>query len=199
MSSSWDQSSNDNKKLPAKEHLTPLTKLSAKTPRSAIRCAFCGTSPTGTKDHIPPRGIFPKNRPQLITVPACLRCNQGTSKIEEAFRVYLSLRVGVNNEVTARLWKNEAMRTLRRNPRLRNRILRSTKRFTFETPAGIFLKERTGGFWPPEVHDPIIEKIIRGLYFYHYAEILADRVEVKVQWLRVVEDLETWSRRIDPS
>lgn len=56
-----------------------------------------------------------------------------------------------------------------------------------------------GGPWPVEIHDPIIEKMIRGLYFHHYGVILWDRAAVKVQWLRTLEDLENWSRRIDPS
>ena len=172
----------------------------ADKPRLQISvCVFCGKSPAKTRDHIPPKGIFPRPRPQLITVPACARCNRGTSRIEEAFRVYLSLRVGINNDATAKLWNDEAMRTLRHNPRLRNIILRSTRTISVRSPAGIILGERQGGLWPPEVHDPIVEKTIRGLYFYHYGEILGDRVHIKVQWLRTTEDLENWSRRIDPS
>jgi hypothetical protein len=121
------------------------------------------------------------------------------SKIEEEFRVYLSLRIGTNNETTSKLWGEEAMRTLRHKPRLRNKILRSTKTFSFETPAGIFLAERIASYWPPEVHNPVIEKMIRGFYFHHYGEALGNRVQIKVQWLRAVDDLENWSRRIDPS
>jgi len=67
------------------------------------------------------------------------------------------------------------------------------------SPAGIILGEKKGGPWPVEVHDPIIEKMIRGLYFHHYDVVLADRAEVKVYWLRTLEDLENFSRRIDPS
>ncbi len=176
-----------------------MTSVAGKTRVPAALCAFCGKLPAKTRDHIPPKGIFPRPRPQLITVPACARCNRRTSKIEEAFRVYLSLRVGINNDATAKLWKDEAMRTLRHNPRLRNRILRSTRTISVRSPAGIILGERQGGPWPPEVHDPIVEKTIRGLYFYHYREILGDRVHIKVQWLRTTEDLENWSRRVPPS
>jgi len=176
-----------------------MTKVVGKIPAVVVLCAFCGKSPAKTKDHIPPRGIFPRPRPGLITVPACLRCNSGTSKIEEAFRVYLSLRVGVNNDSTSKLWNNEAMRTLRHNPRLRNRIIKSMRPISVRSHAGVILAERTGGPWPREVHDPVIEKTIRGLYFHHYGEILGERVKIEIQWLRTVEDLENWSRRVDPS
>lgn len=176
-----------------------MTEGVRKRPAVVTLCVFCGKSPAKTRDHIPPKGIFPRPRPKLITVPACLRCNRGTSKIEEAFRVYLSLRVGLNNDATSNLWNNEAMRTLKHNPSLRNRIIRSTRPISVRSPAGIILAERIGGPWPSEAHDPVIEKMIRGLYFHHYREILGERVNVQIQWLRTSEDLENWTRRVDPS
>jgi hypothetical protein len=162
-------------------------------------CAFCGKFPANTRDHIPPKGIFPRPRPNLITVPACRRCNGGTSKIEEEFKVYLSLRVGINNIATRKLWDAEAMRTLKHNPRLRNRILRSTETVSLRSPAGIILGERSAAPWPAAVHDPIIEKTIKGLYYYHYGEVLADRVQIQTQWFSTLEDVTNWSRRIHPS
>ncbi|SRR6266436_5899496 len=122
-----------------------MTQVVDKIPAGVALCAFCGKSPAKTKDHVPPKGIFPKPRPKLITVPACLRCNASSSKIEEAFRVYLSLRIGVNDETTSNLWNNEVMRTLRHNPRLRNRIIKSMRPISVRSPAGIILAERTGG------------------------------------------------------
>jgi hypothetical protein len=176
-----------------------MSKLLSNIPSVLPVCVFCGKSPAKTRDHIPPKGIFARPRPAMITVPACLRCNRSISKIEEAFRVYLSLRVGINNDSTSKLWNDEVMRTLKHNPRLRNRIIRSMGPLGVRSPAGIILTEGIGGPWPSAAHDPIIEKTIRGLYFHHYSEILADRVRIKVQWLRTLEDIENWSRRIDPS
>ena len=52
-------------------------------------CAFCGESFRGrTKDHVPPRGLFENNpKFQLLTVPACLKCNNNASKDDEYFRI----------------------------------------------------------------------------------------------------------------
>lgn len=52
-------------------------------------CAFCGkTVDKVTADHIPPRGIFgEKPDYQLITVPSCGKCNWGTSKDDEYFKL----------------------------------------------------------------------------------------------------------------
>ena len=145
-----------------------MTKVDDRNLRDVTRCAFCGKSPAKTRDHIPPRGIFPRPRPDLITVPACLRCNRDTSKIEEAFRVYLSLRVGVNNDATSNLWNNEAMRTLRHNPSLRKRIVRAMRPISVRSPAGIILADRIGGLWPPESHVSVIEKIKSSNYFFNH-------------------------------
>ena len=60
-------------------------------PKLVADRAICGKRPGATRDHIPPKGIFARSRPQiLITVPIRLRCNKNLSKAEEAFRVYLS-------------------------------------------------------------------------------------------------------------
>src|SRR6266567_4176314 len=80
-----------------------------------------------------------------------------------------------------------------------NRILRSPRPISIRSPAGIILAERSGRLWPPEVHDPIIEKIFRELYFHHYRGILGERVEIKIHWLRTFEDLENWTRTVDSS
>src|SRR5678816_3709575 len=46
-----------------------------------------------TKDHVPPRNLFPTPPPTgLITVPACDDCNGGESKDDEWFRLTLSIR-----------------------------------------------------------------------------------------------------------
>jgi hypothetical protein len=63
-------------------------------------------------DHVPPKGIFLKPRPPLITVPACGACNGGASELDEKFKVFLSLQVGTSTEVTAEFWKEGALRSI---------------------------------------------------------------------------------------
>lgn len=58
--------------------------------RNRKTCAYCGV-PSSTRDHIPPRGIFGdilKRAPgtQLITVPACRACNEGSTEDDAYFR-----------------------------------------------------------------------------------------------------------------
>lgn len=58
-------------------------------------CVYCGFEGTVTRDHIPPKGLFPEPRPNnLITVPCCHECNNGHSFDDEYFRLVLILRWG---------------------------------------------------------------------------------------------------------
>lgn len=47
---------------------------------------YCGAEGFVTDDHCPPKGLFAKPRPTLITVPACDECNRGFSRDDEYFR-----------------------------------------------------------------------------------------------------------------
>jgi len=54
------------------------------------RCYLC-KGEADTKDHVPPKGLFPEPRPSnLITVDCCYRCNQKFTKIDEEFRLFVS-------------------------------------------------------------------------------------------------------------
>jgi hypothetical protein len=56
-------------------------------------CVYCGTRGPITQDHVPPKGLFPKPRPNtLITVPSCVKCNLDSSVDDEYFRAMLALR-----------------------------------------------------------------------------------------------------------
>lgn len=154
-------------------------------------CAICGVNKATTVDHIPPKGIFPKPRPaNLITVPACLSCNNSASKNDEAFRVFLSLHVGIESPQTDVLWKKGALRSLRHNRRLYDHIRNTAKKVMLRTKAGMILDTRMAFRWDSEAHNRTIERMIRGLYFHHFGEILEDRVTINVQWLRsLMEDI----------
>jgi len=158
-------------------------------PRKGAVCAICGKEPATTLDHIPPKGIFPAPRPNdSITVPACFRCNNRGSKLDEPFRVYLSLHIGTETPESERLWKKHALRTLRHNRKMRNQLLGSMRLAELRTPGGIILGKRPVGRWNSKAHDETIERMIRGLYFHHFGEVLGDKVLVRVQWLRAMNN-----------
>ena len=121
-------------------------------------------------------------------MPSCAACNQGASGTDELFRTFLSLRVGVDTAPTSRLWR-QALDGIRHNRRLHRRLLQGLEPLWLTTPSGVIHGQGHGGSWDSDAHDPTIERMIRGLYFHHYAEVLGPRVRVKVHWYRSLEPM----------
>lgn len=146
-------------------------------------CAICGTNEATTADHLPPKGIFPHPRPSnLITVPSCAGCNNNSSALDEAFRLYLALHVGdLDDELTSNYF-HEALRTYRHNGRLQREVLGSAEPVEITSETGIYLGQGMKILWNSKAHDTIIERTVRGLYYHHYGEILGPDVHVSPKW-----------------
>ena len=81
-------------------------------------CIYCGSTENLTDEHIPPKNIFPKPRPnniQLVTVPACKECNRGYSKDDEYFRLTLCMSQNVGDNPEARKNRDIIFRSLYRS------------------------------------------------------------------------------------
>jgi len=139
--------------------------------------AICGVRLATTRDHVPPKAIlvrpFPKN---LITVPACVECNNGSAPMDSDFRVYLAAGVADNGVSANKLWKESSRATLRNNRKLLAKLSSTIGEAEIRTASGIELGRRTTYHWPAHVFNSVIERIVRGLYFHHYHEILGPRV-----------------------
>jgi hypothetical protein len=64
--------------------------------RTAEECAYCGDCRELTKDHVPPRSLFSKPRPALMTVPCCNPCNKGFQQDDEYFQ--LMVKAGIDTQ-----------------------------------------------------------------------------------------------------
>lgn len=151
-------------------------------------CAICGEREATTKDHVPPKAIFPKPRPSnLITVPACHECNNGASDNDDLFKVYLSMHAADNNEIAKQLFQDKTYRTLKRNQNLLGKIRRESKKLNIVSDRGS-IETRTGVLWDSDAHDAVIERIIRGLYFHHVGHPVPKDSDLSVQWLSKIPD-----------
>lgn len=159
-------------------------------------CAICGNNEATTLDHLPPKSIFPKPRPDdLITVPSCIECNNSASDLDEAFRLYLALHVGdLDDEITSAYF-HEALRTYKHNKKLQREILSSAEPMDFTTPSGIYMGQGMKVLWNSTAHDAVIERIVRGLYFYHFDEVLPSDARISPKWFNRPDEefLETLS------
>lgn len=136
-------------------------------------CVFCGIERATTRDHIPPKGIFVRPRPNnLITVPASEKCNGGSSALDERFIADLGIHVSNGTRAGKRLFAEQVMITLRHNNKLSRKVTGRIKPINFTTPEGTICGRGHIGEWDKEPHMKIIEKTIRGLYYHHYNQIL---------------------------
>jgi hypothetical protein len=68
-------------------------------------CYICRRRVAETRDHIPPKSLFPKPRPSdLITAPCCFLCNNRNSRSDEYFRLMMASSLNAT-ESGQRAWK----------------------------------------------------------------------------------------------
>lgn len=132
-------------------------------------CALCGSNDVvGGYDHLPPQAIFRKPRPKnLITVPACIKCNNGSSKDDEVFKTFLAFLLGIS-PATDSLFKS-AISTARK--KFSRYILANMQRAYLTTPSGIIYDQGYTIPFTPEIanaFESVIRRITTGLYYHHF-------------------------------
>lgn len=146
-------------------------------------CALCGAhNVIGSRDHIPPKAIFRKPRPQnLITVPACLKCNNSNSSNDEVFKTFLAFILG-NSPTTNSLF-NSAISTA--NKKFSRYILENMQPAYLTTPSGIVYDQ---GYTIPlksEITIPfeaVIKRITTGLYYHHFNNYIGSKIEFQIRF-----------------
>ncbi len=163
---------------------------------TAKECAYCGAAEDRLEDdHVPPKALFAKPRPTLITVPSCKQCHGGTSKDDEYFKMALSMRHDVADQpdVSGGVL-DSVMRSLGR-PAARGfaqSLFNTIREVPVKTPAGLYLGNVGTYAVDGERIARVIERTVRGLFFHHTRQVLGAEYGVKaferslVDW-RVIE------------
>ena len=152
-------------------------------------CVICGVREAETRDHIPPKNLFPRPRPRpsdLLTVPAYLRCNNGDSEEDEHFRTYLSLQIGHESDITKKLWEGGAKRSLMRRTATRKKLLESVTPLSIGS--GSDVEERLAFAVPIRVYDVVFTRVTKGLYFHHTGKILGADIKISISPLYSIAD-----------
>ena len=119
-------------------------------------CVYCGEWRELTRDHIPPRSLFPKPRPSdLITVPSCYFCNHGASEEDEHFNFMVKLGIDRNKSRAANADSVKAIHNLSR-PECAG--FRSYLMQRYQPDYGSFVVER-------KRVDAVLRRIVRGLFY----------------------------------
>lgn len=131
------------------------------------RCALCGEYRLVTKDHIPPRGLYPTfreaNNARRITVRSCAECNNGSADDDVHFRNVVLL-AGEASPTVLELWEGPVRRSLDQVDGHR----RALDIFSIMKPAPDVPGDRYRIF---PADDPrilkTVRKIVRGLSHHH--------------------------------
>jgi hypothetical protein len=120
-------------------------------------CIYCQQFAGATKDHVPPKGLLCRPLPaNLVTVPSCLRCNEGVSADEEYFRLIV---VGLmcHTKEADELFDNQVSRSMDRREKLSDQMFGSLRPIDGQ----ILLDVDYVRIFR------VVEKIARGLEFAH--------------------------------
>ncbi len=132
-------------------------------------CIYCGKIKEITKDHVPPKNLFPKPRPSdLITVPSCVKCNKDTEKDEDYFRATFMFSNAGISPVGKKLWDQKLDKMYKKNLGLRRKIAQDFKVVNLVTQSGLYIRRQTASF-PDSVRlENVVCKIVKGLYYHEY-------------------------------
>jgi hypothetical protein len=161
-------------------------------------CVYCGATDRLSRDHIPPKNLFPKPRPDdLITVPSCKRCNQGNSKDDTYFRDMLVLRHDLSENPLVQALIGSVLRSFNRTEgeKYFRSLYSKLGQHDARTKQGIYV-----GPQPTVEVDlnrilKVIKRIVRGLHYHENNSCLSPDYEVYVFTGEYFEHDLTWDQR----
>jgi hypothetical protein len=130
-------------------------------------CIYCRNSPRETSDHVPPKGLFKEPRPSnLITVPACFRCNNSFSADDEYF-LNIALDWGASETCDGKKVVDKRLRSMKRKEsrRVWEPFFAKLKPVEVYSPSGLYLANSFGFSLDTARLIRTVNRIIRGLYF----------------------------------
>ncbi len=144
---------------------------------------YCGIAQATTRDHIPPKCIFPKPRPALITVPACRPCNETCSKDDVYFRDLLVASKNLKNDANASQVRDTVARSLQRREQggLASYIRDSFVDVNVHSPGGIYLHKGVGIRADVARLQSVLKRIVRGLFWHETGSRLPPGYRVQAQ------------------
>lgn len=142
-------------------------------------CYLCGSGENLTRDHIPPKNLFPPPKPtDLITVWCCKKCNEKFSLIDESFRVFTSSVIN-RSKSGEWIWNNKVMgSSFKRSPKLKLATIKSLVPLQTEI-SGLMVQE-TGMTYPIKKTKEYLVRLTKGFTKYFNPEIDYSNAKFKV-------------------
>lgn len=144
-------------------------------------CVFCGSPCTVTRDHVPPKGLFSKPRPNnLITVPACEKCNGGSNLDDEFMQRLAMTRPAEWNEDAQQVGWN-VVRSMNRPEAkgMRQGLHKTLAPVNLFTESGLYVGSGVRMRMDGERLNRIVSKVTRGMWWEMTKRKLVDEHQKK--------------------
>lgn len=155
--------------------------ISNKGSRSTRLCYLCGEAGADTRDHVPPRGMFPKQpKGNLITVPAHRACNEKYARDDERFRNYI-VAMGSFTTEGLEAWGSQVLPSLPKNKKLLSELRNRLSLIRVDVASG-----QEGLALPTIQVDGAlmqrqVKRITRGLFYHRFRTPLPRDWSIKLQ------------------
>lgn len=165
-------------------------------------CIYCNEVKELTKDHIPPQSFFHKPKPSnLITVPACRKCNNSFDLDDEYMYYIILMRHDVGEHKSGKLHLKKLERMFKKRNKLpfAKSIAKKTEEVDLYTPSGIYLG-KTGRYLPDgERMQKFMKRITQGLYYYETNRILpTDNRFILLDYQNIMKQSEEFKKVMAP-
>lgn len=142
-------------------------------------CYICGSTKDLTKDHIPPKNLFPFPKPtNLATALCCKRCNEEYALIDESFRVFVSSTLN-RSKAGQWIWDNKVMgSSFRRSPKLKTATRNSL--VSIKALINGQIMPATGMTYPIKKAKKYLVRLTKGFTRYFNPEIDYSKAKFKV-------------------
>ncbi|MBU1927250.1 MAG: HNH endonuclease, partial [Gammaproteobacteria bacterium] len=161
--------------------LTEKNSIEGKMPKlqKTEICVYCGAElnkKNKTRDHIPPKSLFTSSetgKTQLITVPACNKCNNECNVQDENAKHILNLCV-IQMQRDKPEQIEQYKKTLEKNSRLLSTFKDSTRILVQDSITEIYTFEHAISIPQKYINDTekVLIRIARGLYWHNFHKIL---------------------------
>jgi hypothetical protein len=153
-----------------------------------------------SKEHVPPRCLFPESRDiqsesdldfrkELITVPACTDHNSKKSKDDEYLLTLLAITLPAN-EIAKNHFLTKVRRSIKRNPRLITALMENRCPVTVINSQTGEIQNTTATRIEDVRLNSVLEHIARALYFHHFKEPWQGSVKTQCDFLLASLDLD---------
>jgi hypothetical protein len=143
-------------------------------------CVYCGEIKQLSDDHIPPKNLFAKPRPNnLIAVPSCISCNGDASDDDEYFRLILTLREDTFPHPDVQQILPIVFRSLTKPNKkgFSKSLFQSIKVLNLMTSSGLFIGRHPTYGVDLDRLDRVVQRIVKGLFYHEQKSRLPDHYD----------------------